>query len=75
MNRKQARAVLNSKSTRRHLPAIAARAFVEDMRDFTDAEIQRVYGNCVLPVFCVKVVTAYRDSGGTLTDFLLEAKA
>lgn len=71
---RKARAILSSKYARQHLPAIAARAFVEDMRDFSDAEIERVYGRCVLPTFCIEVVTAYRDNGGKLEDFLLEAK-
>jgi len=51
-----------------HAPAIAARAFNEDMQDLSDTEIDRVFNPCANPVLCKVVIRKWKATGRLLCD-------
>ena len=53
-----------------HVGTIAAKAYNEDMRDLSDAEIERVFGNCANPILCKVVVKRWRNLGHTVKQLM-----
>lgn len=57
------------------LSSAAARAVLGDrhgnrLRDFSDAELERVFGPCAAPVLLIAAVTAWGESGRSFEDFM-----
>ncbi len=56
----------SSETMKKYLPQLAGKAIAENLQDLSDAEIERVFSNTVLPKFCIGAVKQYRNAGGTL---------
>lgn len=54
---------------------IRGRLIVERAQDLSDAELERVFGNSVLPDFCIRYAKAARDHGLTIEDLQAEDAA